>query len=91
MILPTSQNVKTVTDLREDTLGVLRDVQKFGLVYLFQHSDPKAVVISMNEFAKLQEAYEDYIDNQEAAELEAEDTSDAVEFKTIAHKYLKGV
>ena len=91
MLLPTSQNVKTVTDLREDTLGVLRDVQKFGLVYLFQHSDPKAVVISMDEFSKLQEAYEDYIDNKDAVELEKEDTKDAVEFKTIADKYLKGV
>ncbi|MDO8515081.1 MAG: type II toxin-antitoxin system prevent-host-death family antitoxin [bacterium] len=91
MLLPTSKNVKTVTDLREDTLGVLRDVQKFGLVYLFQHSDPKAVVISMDEFARLQEAYEDYIDNKDAVELEKEDLKDAIEFKTIAGKYLKGV
>lgn len=89
MLLPTSQNVKTITDLREDALGVLRDVQKLGLVYLFQHSNPKAVVISMDEFSRLQEAYEDYLDNKEAVELEKEDKKGAVEIRKLMAKYNK--
>lgn len=87
MLIPTSQNTKTITDLREDTLGVLSDVDKLGLVYLFQHSDPRAVVLSLAEFAKLRELIEDRADEQEAAELSLEDRGEGIELKKIAKKY----
>lgn len=66
MLIPTSQNTKTVTDMREDAIGLLNDVQKLGLVYLFQHSDPKAVVLSLEEFGKIMDIIEDYQDTTEA-------------------------
>lgn len=87
MLLPTSQNTKTITDLREDALGVLSDVDALGMVYLFQHSDPRAVVLSMKEFAKLCELLEDRADERDAAELALEDRGKGAPLKSIAKKY----
>ena len=87
MLLPTSQNTKTITDMREDALGVLSDVDKLGLVWLFQHSDPRAVVLSLKEFAKLCELIEDRVDEQDAAELSRQDRGIGIALKTIAKKH----
>ena len=87
MLIPTSQNTKTITDLREDALGVLSDVDKLGLVYLFQHSDPRAVVLSLKEFTKLCELAEDRTDEQDAAELSLEDRGCGIDIKNVAKKY----
>ncbi len=87
MLLPTSQNTKTITDLREDALGVLSDVDRLGLVYLFQHADPRAVVLSLKEFTKLCELIEDRVDERDAAELSHEDRGTGIPLKNIAKKY----
>lgn len=87
MLLPTSRNTKTITDLREDTIGVLSDVDKLGLVYLFQHSDPRAVVLSLKEFAKFCELIEDHTDERDAAELSLEYRGEGVELKNVRKKY----
>lgn len=87
MLLLTSRNTKTITDLREDALGVLSDVDKLGLVYLFQHSDPRAVVLSLKEFARLCEMAEDRMDERDAAELSLEDRGKGIELKSIVKKY----
>lgn len=68
MLVPTPQNTKTVTDMREDAIGVLEAVKKLGLVYVFQHSSPKAVVLSVEEFKRIMDMIEDY---QDASEAEA--------------------
>lgn len=87
MLIPTPQNTKTITDLREDALGVLSDVDKLGLVYLFTHSDPRAVMLSLKEFAKLRELLEDRADELDAAQLALEDRGHGVPLKQIAKKY----
>lgn len=87
MLLPTRQNIKTITDLREDALGVLSDVDRLGLVYLFQHSDPRAVVLSLKEFTKLRELIEDRTDERDAAELNLENRGKGTPLKTIVRKY----
>lgn len=87
MLIPTPQNTKTVTDLREDALGVLSDVDKLGLVYLFQHSDPRAVLLSLEEFAKLRELLEDHADERDAVELALEDRGVGIPMKRVAKKY----
>lgn len=87
MLLPTSQNTKTITDLREDALGVLSDVDKLGLVYLFQHSDPRAVVLSLKEFTKLCELVEDRADERDAAELSRQDRGKGTLLRNVAKKY----
>lgn len=73
--------------MREDALGVLSDVDKLGLVWLFQHSDPRAVVLSLKEFAKLCELIENRADEQDAAELSRQDRGIGIALKTIAKKY----
>ena len=87
MLLPTSQNTKTITDLREDALGVLSAVDKLGLVYLFQHSDPRAVVLSLKEFTKFCELIEDRADERDAAELSHQDRGEGIQLKNVVKKY----
>mgnify|MGYP001563867872 CR=1 FL=1 len=87
MLLPTRQNTKTITDLREDTLGVLSDVDKLGLVYVFAHSDPRAVVLSLTEFAKLRELLEDRVDELNASELARQDRGPGIPLKKVAKKF----
>lgn len=89
MLLPTQQNTKNITDLREDPLGVLSDVDTLGFVYLFQHSDPRAVMLSLPEFARLRELAEDRMDEQDAAELSLEDRGLGIPLKNIVKKYHK--
>ena len=87
MLIPTPQNTKTVTDLREDALGVLSDVDRLGLVYLFQHSDPRAVLLSLKEFSRLRQLLEDRLDELDAAQLALEDRGPGIPLKQIARKY----
>lgn len=87
--MPTIQNTKTVTDMREDANGLLNDVQKLGLVYLFQHSDPKAVVLSIEEFYRFQEMTEDYIDELDASRLANEPRGDLISLSKVVEKYKK--
>lgn len=87
MLLPTRQNIKNITDLREDPLGVLSDVDTLGFVYLFQHSDPRAVMLSLREFARLRELAEDRMDEQDAAELSQEDRGVGIPLKNIVKKH----
>ncbi|MDP1722509.1 MAG: hypothetical protein Q8L37_04850 [Candidatus Gottesmanbacteria bacterium] len=87
MLLPTRQNTKNITDLREDPLKVLSDVDSLGFVYLFQHSDPRAVMLSLREFARLRELAEDRTDEQDAAELAEEDRGVGIPLRNIVKKY----
>ena len=66
MLIPTKQNIKTITDMREDALKLLDAVKTQGLVYLFHHSDPQAVMLSLDEFQRMQELVEDHLDEIEA-------------------------
>ena len=85
--MPTAQNTKTVTDMREDANGLLDDVQKLGLIYLFQHSDPKAVVLSIEEFYRFQEMTEDYIDELDATKLANEPRGELISLAKVIKKY----
>lgn len=87
--MPTTQNTKTVTDMREDANGLLDDVQRLGLIYLFQHSDPKAVVLSIEEFYRFQEMTEDYIDELDATKLANEPRGELISLSKVVEKYKK--
>ena len=58
MLIPTKKNIATVTDLRTRTIELLKEVEKSGAKYLFQRSDPKAVLLSMNRFEELMDLQE---------------------------------
>lgn len=70
MIIPTEKNIKTVTDLREKTLELLRQTKSGGPTIIFHHSKPMAVMLSIDEYTNMAEMLEDYLDIQEAKERE---------------------
>lgn len=69
MLIPTAKNTKTITDMREDALGVLKDVEKIGITYIFHHSKPKVVMLPVETFVRLNEILEDYFEEQELQKI----------------------
>ncbi len=70
-MIPTAQNTKTITDMREKALELLDQVEKTAEpVFLYHHSKPKAVIMSIEEFSQLKETIEDLEDAIVARKLE---------------------
>jgi len=88
MLIPTKKNVKTITDMRESALELLELVEKEGLAYIFHHSKPRAVMLSLEEFIAMRELLEDYLDQKEAKKLAKEKRGVAVPLKEIVKKYV---
>ncbi len=88
MLIPTSQNVKTITDMREDALNLLAEVDEKGLAYIFHRSEPKAVILSIKDFIFLQEALENLQDFKDAKSLAEEKRGGGVPLKSVAKKYV---
>lgn len=61
----TLNNTFTVTDLRQRTKEVLREVKNLGYVHLFNRSKKEAALVDIDYLNALQEAYEDYLDTIE--------------------------
>lgn len=57
-LIPTINNTKTITDLREDALGVLRQLRKSGPTYIFHRSEPRAVMLSIEEYKRIADILE---------------------------------
>lgn len=73
MILPTEENIKTVTDLRENIVKILASFKKQrGPQFVFYKSKPKAVLLAIEEYQRLLELLEDYEDALEASEVISE-------------------
>ena len=73
MMIPTSDDIKTVTDLRENTISLLNKIQKKDRPTIIVHrNNPKAVLMSISEYNKLIEMADDYMDELIAMELEKE-------------------
>jgi len=91
MLIPTSQNVRTISDMRENALQLLKDIQKTGPTYIFHRSKPRGVILSIEEFLKLQEVIEDYQDELLAIRLERQlkktPKKDLIPFSKLAKKY----
>ena len=87
MLIPTNQNIKTITDMREDASNLLKAVEDLGLVYVFQHNNPKAVMLSINEFQRLQELIEERLDELEASKLAKRDRGKGVPLEKVIKKY----
>lgn len=87
MIIPTVQNTKTITDLREKALELLKQVEKSGPTFILHHSIPKAVMLSIEEYANLLEMLEEYFDSLKAKELEDNPEKGGITLKELASKY----
>lgn len=69
MILPTEENIKTITDLRENIIKILESLKMdSGPKFIFYKSRPRAVLLSLSEYKKLLELIEDYQDALDASE-----------------------
>jgi hypothetical protein len=87
MLIPTTKNVKTITDMREDALGLLELVQKNGLAYIFHRSQPKAVLMNIDDFVALQSAAEDLEDYLDVQELKKEPRGKGIPLEEVVKKY----
>lgn len=87
MIIPTAQNTKTITDLREKALELLKQVGKSGPTFILHRSKPKAVMLSIDEYVNLLEMLEDYMDSDKAKELEENPETGGFTLEEMAKKY----
>lgn len=70
-MIPTEENVRTITDMRERALKLLQEVRSVrGPLYIFHRSKPKAVLLDIKEYQKLRDWIEDYFDSLKAKEYE---------------------
>jgi len=87
MFIPTSKNTKTITDMRENALDVVKSAKKNGFVYVFYKSKPKAVLVDIDEFVNMNDLLEDYFDKKEAIKLSKEKRGDGITLDEIKKKY----
>lgn len=89
MIIPAEENIKTVTDLRENTLKLLELVgRKKQSVFVFRGSRPTNVVmLPRDDYLEVLEMLEDYFDELEAAELEEESKECGIPLKKLMKEY----
>lgn len=72
--MPSASNVKTISDMRENPKDLLKQVNEaYGPLFILYHSQPQAVLLSLEAYQKLAELAEDYIDSLKAQEFERED------------------
>ena len=87
MLIPTPQNSKTITDLREDALGTLKSAKKHGLVYVMYKSKPHAVIIDIDRFADIQERIDEMLDKIDASELKKEPRERGIPLEKVLAEY----
>ena len=84
-MLPLADDYKTVTDLRENTVALLRLIEKKRNPTIIVHrNSPKAVMISINRYNQMLQALEDNYDEQLAAALEKEPKRNGVSLEDVA-------
>ncbi|MBI2596514.1 type II toxin-antitoxin system Phd/YefM family antitoxin [Candidatus Daviesbacteria bacterium] len=86
-MIPNAQNTKSVTDLRERAIPLLNQLKKGGPTFIMHRNKPKAVMLSIDEYANLLDMVEDYFDNQTAKELEENREKGGITLEEMAKKY----
>ena len=87
MLIPSKQNIKTITDMREDALGTIKQAQDDGFVYIFNRSEPKAVLMDIEEFSSIMKLKEDIEDYYDAIELSKEPRGEGIPHEKIVEMY----
>lgn len=89
MLIPTEDNIKTVTDLREQTLKLLTLVgQKKKPVFVFHSSRPTNVImVPQDKYLEMLEMLEDYFDELEAIELEKEPKENGIPLEKVMQEF----
>lgn len=71
-MIPSTTNTKTISDMREGARKLLKQAKEYGPLYILYRSKPEAVLLSMEEYQKLADLAEDYLDSLKAQEFETE-------------------
>lgn len=87
MVILTAKNTKTITDLRENALGMLEQTKKLGPTFILHRSKPKAVMLSIEEYSNMIEMLEDYFDSIKAKELEEVPEKGGISLDQLIKKY----
>lgn len=88
MLIPTAANTKNITDFRQNPDSILEAVQnKSEPLYLFRGSVPKAVVLDIEEYARLREYLEDFQDSLTALEIENNPERGGIALRNFLKKY----
>lgn len=84
MLIPTKKNIATVTDLRTRTIDLLKEVEKKGKKFVFQRSNPLAVLLSVERYNQMVQEIEDGQDALLAQELSAEKLKGVISLEKVA-------
>ena len=87
MLIPTKANISTVTDMRVDTLGLLKRVKRDRFKYVFNRSTPEAVLLSMMEYERMLQRLEDAEDKLMALNAAKENKGKGVGLKKAMKEY----
>jgi PHD/YefM family antitoxin component YafN of YafNO toxin-antitoxin module len=87
MLIPTKQNIITVTDMRVNTLKLLEDVDRTGFRYIFQRSNPRAVILSISEYKDMLDRLEDKEDQLYAQKIEKLPKGKGINLEDVAQEY----
>jgi len=74
--------------MREDALGLLEQVKQNGVTYIFHRSEPKVVMMDIDEFVRMQELLEDYFDEIDVQELEKKPIGKLIPEEDIIKEYV---
>lgn len=86
-MIPSAKNIKTISDMRENAKKLLREVQtSYGPLFILYRSKPQAVLLSLEEYQKLADLAEDYLDGLKAQEFEKKDKR---KIKWLTHEEIK--
>lgn len=73
-MIPSAKNIRTISDMRENARKLLKEVQtSYGPLFILYRSTPQAVLLSLDEYQKLADLAEDYLDSLKAQEFETQD------------------
>lgn len=61
----TLNNTFSVTDLRQKTTKILKEIKETGFAYVLNRSKTEAALVDIDYLTALQEAYEDQVDIKE--------------------------
>ena len=88
-MIPSARNIRTISDMRESPRQLLKEVQSsYGPLFILYRSKPQAVLLALEEYQKLADLAEDYLDSLKAQEFEAQNKK---KVRWVTHKEVKRV
>jgi len=87
MFTMNKDNIRTVTDMRINTIGLLKQVKKHGYKYIFRGSVPEAVLVDIKQYHKWMDELEDQRDAEYAKKLVSEPKGEGKTLDAVAKEY----